>query len=130
MPLPEPENYPTPDLVRDVIVAMIHRTEAVVAFAVIAAGGSAETAFAAAGIARAEMMEAGTNVALTYAVPDGDDGPLGTVAATAYPPNWPALADLAGEPVALDQWQAAESGLPYWLDPDPPERPHPWDQTS
>ncbi|MCC0809574.1 hypothetical protein FPV16_25840, partial [Methylobacterium sp. W2] len=98
------------------IVAMIHRTEAVVAFAVIAAGGNAEAAFAAAGIARAEMMEVGTDVALTRAVPDGDDGPLGTVAATDYPPNWPALADLAGEPVALDQWRTAESRLPYWLD--------------
>lgn len=126
-PQPHPQPVALTDLLRAAIVAMILRTEAVTAFAVIAAGGSAKTAYAAAGIARMEMMSAGSDVALACDVPDGDDGPLGTVAATPYPPDWPALASIADEPVALDQWHEAEGRLPYWSAIDPPEPPHPWD---
>ncbi|WP_264047973.1 hypothetical protein [Methylobacterium flocculans] len=126
---PEPEPFAPEDLVRAIVVAMIHRMDAVTAFAVIAAGGSAETAYAAASIARSEMMQAGGDVAMAWGVPDGFDGPLGQVEATPFPPNWPALAAIAGEPPDLGQWREAETRRPYWQDPEPAEPPHPWDVT-
>ncbi|MCJ2077893.1 hypothetical protein MKK68_19975 [Methylobacterium sp. E-016] len=112
--------------IRDVLVAMIDRVEAVVAFAVVAANGVPSTAYAAAAIARAEMMEAASDLAMTMGAPDGPDGPLGRVEATAYPPDWPALADLFGHPLDVDAWREAEGDLAYWQDVDPPEAPHPW----
>ncbi len=114
----------------NVLVAMLDRIEAVVAFAVLAAEGSPETAYAAAGIARAEMFDAASDLALTLGALDGHAGPLGAPPATAYPPDWAALADLAGHPVELDAWREAERRLPYWADADPVEAPHPWKSTS
>lgn len=111
---------------RDVLVAVIHRVEAVVAFAVLAAEGAPETAFAAAGIAQAEMLMAASDLALTLGAPDGSDGPLGVIGRTETPPNWAALADLAGHPLELDAWREAERRLPYWNDIEPHEAPHPW----
>lgn len=111
---------------RDVLVAMIHRVEAVVAFAVLAAEGSLETAFAAVGVARMEMVDAASDLALTLGAPDGCDGPLGVIGQTDFPPDWAALADLAGHPLNLDAWREAERRLPYWADVEPHEAPHPW----
>ena len=131
-----PERKPQPeptarDLdLRDVLIAMLDRIEAVVAFAVLAAEGSPETAYAAAGIARAEMFEAASDLALTLGAPDEPAGPLGAPPATQYPADWAALADLAGHPVDLDAWREAERRLPYWADADPVDAPHPWKSTS
>lgn len=115
---------------RDVLVAMLDRIEAVVAFAVLAAEGSPEIAYAAAGIARAEMFAAASDLAMSMGAPDGFDGPLGIVKPTDLAPNWAALADLAGHPVELEAWREAEGRLPYWVDAEPVDAPHPWKSTS
>lgn len=127
----KPQPAPTAsDLdLRDVLVALLDRVEAVVAFAVLAAEGPPETAYAAAGIARAEMFEAASELALTLGAPDEPAGPLGAPPATEYPADWAALADLACHPVDLDAWREAERRLPYWADADPVDAPHPWKAT-
>lgn len=127
---PQPEPTASDVDLRDVLVAMLDRIEAVVAFAVLAAEGPPETAYAAAGIARAEMFDAASDLALTMGAPDGVDGPLGIVKPTGFPPDWAALADLAGHPLELDAWREAERRLPYWADADPVDAPHPWKSTS
>lgn len=127
----KPQPAATADLdLRNVLVAMLDRIQAVVVFAVLAAEGSPETAYAAAGIARAEMFDAASDLALTLGAPDSPAGPLGAPPATEYPPDWAALADLVGHPVDLDAWREAERRLPYWADVDPIEAPHPWKSTS
>ena len=111
---------------RDVLVAMLDRVEAVVAFAVVAADGPPTTAYAAAVIARAEMMEAAHDLALSMGAENGFDGPLGRVEASKFPPDWPALADRFGFTVDESAWREAEGILPYWQDVEPPEAPYPW----
>ena len=122
---PAPEGPTDLDL-RDVLVAMLDRVEAVVAFAVLAAEGAPEVAYAAASIARAEMFDTASDLALGWGVPDDHAGALGAPPPTAYPPDWAALADLAGHPVELERWREAEGRLPYWADAEPLEAPHPW----
>lgn len=127
---PQPQPAAADLDLRDVLVAMLDRIQAVVAFAVLAAEGSPEMSYAAAGIARAEMFEAASDLALTLGAPDEFDGPLGIIKPTRCPPDWAALADLAGHTVDLDAWREAERRLPYWADVDPIEAPHPWKSTS
>lgn len=112
---------------REAVIALIQRSEAVVAFAVVAAGGSACLAYSAAGIARAELMSvAGEHLDAIGAPEVEPDDTLGTVEPTPLLPNWRALADLAGEPCRPEAWREADRALPYWTETDPPDPPHPW----
>lgn len=115
------------DEARTALVAAIDRIEAVVAYAVVAAGGTAEVAFCTASIARLEFMDVAADhldeIGARWVEPDNT---LGPVEPTHLPPDWPSLAGLADEPVAIDRWRKAERRRPYWADVEPDEPPHPW----
>lgn len=108
--------------------AILNRAQPGIAEALVAAGADMATTYAAtwivlqtvSGVAQVVLEERGHAIGS----PNEPDGiSWGGIHGEPREPNWPALADRAGEVVDLDEWERARAAAPYYVDDWRPSQP-------